>query len=102
MIRLAAPPLLLALLLALPACGSAEAEVAQDLADCRAQLEQYVADRQDYLREAMPELSAEADGTEPSAEQLEQFAALQGQIDAYDNMIRVQELRCNGLARGQE
>jgi hypothetical protein len=87
--------------LGVTACSS---EAARELAACKLQLAAFEADREAFLAETtlgLGQLRAELETEDASLERMQKFAELQTGLDARENLIQAQQVRCNELARDQ-
>ena len=95
------PCALVAVPLALTGCSD-DAGAAQALVECRAEYNRMLAERNLAVPRRVAEMRAMAKGGEPTPEELERYADLQGEIESYENRIISENRRCEDLAREQD
>ena len=93
--------MLVASTLAFAGCSN-DADAAQALVDCRAELDRTLAERNLVVPDRIAEMCAMAEGGEPTPEEMERFAELQAEIESYENRIQTETRRCEDLAREQD
>ncbi len=96
---------IVAIPLALAACGEEAADPALALADCRAEVEAIEAEREAYVAENMGdsgEMPTDLGSGQVSLEELDRFAEMQTRLQEFENRLAVQQASCDALAGGQE